>query len=292
LIHHLKYNQIDFKKYDTCITNAYNSKLYAISWYLDIVSNKNWEVLILDDYKAVMPLPFKRVKRHFFKRMVTQPSFCQQLGVFSKTELEAIQFKLFITKLKSFKLFSYNFNAGNTSKLTNSVFSFPNNYELDLHIDFNDLIKKYNSGLKANLKKAKKNELFITKGLEFQLFEKLKISTSFHKITASQFKMMKMLVTAIQANNKGDFYAVYKADELLSVIFFIEDKNRIIDLLSATSKKGRKLGATSFLLNYIFEKNKETNTVFDFEGSMIPSVAEFFKSFGAQNIPYHVILNS
>ena len=63
MIRYLTENEIDFKKYDQCIANALNSRIYAYSWYLDIVADKNWDVLVLNDYEAVMPMP-KR-KRYF-----------------------------------------------------------------------------------------------------------------------------------------------------------------------------------------------------------------------------------
>ena len=58
-IKYLSHNNIDLKKWDICIQNAYNSLIYAESWYLDIVS-PNWEALVYNDYEYVMPLPLKR----------------------------------------------------------------------------------------------------------------------------------------------------------------------------------------------------------------------------------------
>ena len=79
MISFCKHNNIDFKKWDDCISNSINRKIYSFSWYLDIVANKSWDALILDDYKAVMPLPYRR---KLGKEYIYMPYFTQSLGVF------------------------------------------------------------------------------------------------------------------------------------------------------------------------------------------------------------------
>ena len=59
MIQFVKRNQLDEDKYNACISTSLQSRVYAYSWYLDIVAD-NWSVLVLDDYQAVMPLPWKR----------------------------------------------------------------------------------------------------------------------------------------------------------------------------------------------------------------------------------------
>ena len=63
MIQYLKNNEIDIEKYDNCIKSSLNSRIYAFSWYLNIVAD-NWDVLVLNDYEAVMPLPFLKRKRN------------------------------------------------------------------------------------------------------------------------------------------------------------------------------------------------------------------------------------
>ena len=74
--------------------------------------------------------------------------------------------------------------------------------------------------------------------------------------------------------------------ELIGGSVFVSDLNRIIYLFSAVSFKAKKLQVASFLLNVIIEKHANSNIVLDFEGSMSPSIASFFKSFGSVNEPY------
>ena len=81
MITYIKRKDLEVEKYDACIENALQSRVYAFSWYLDIVAD-NWDVLVLDDYKAVMPIAWK--KKYFIK-YVYPPLWLLELGVFSQT---------------------------------------------------------------------------------------------------------------------------------------------------------------------------------------------------------------
>ncbi|WP_373942482.1 hypothetical protein OEG92_04340 [Polaribacter sejongensis] len=71
MIQYVKRKDLNILKYDACIENSIQSRIYAFSWYLDIVAD-NWDVLVLGDYKAVMPLPWKQ---KYFIKYITQPFF-------------------------------------------------------------------------------------------------------------------------------------------------------------------------------------------------------------------------
>ena len=79
-ISHSKLNKV---KWDKCISNSFNERIYAYSWYLDIIS-ENWNAIIYKNYKAVFPVIFKN--RILFKKYY-QPFFAQQLGLFINSEI-------------------------------------------------------------------------------------------------------------------------------------------------------------------------------------------------------------
>lgn len=54
----LKHCYIDFSKSDDCIKHSPSGRIYAMSWYLNVVS-PGWLLLIADDYSIIMPLPVK-----------------------------------------------------------------------------------------------------------------------------------------------------------------------------------------------------------------------------------------
>ena len=117
-IQHLQHKHIDFKKWDDTILSSANHLGYAYSWYLNIVS-PGWEALVTDDYEFVMPLP---VKRKYKIPYLVQPVLTQQLGIFSKEEINDEVIQLFI---KNIPYYSYELNM-NERNFNTEVKKLPN----------------------------------------------------------------------------------------------------------------------------------------------------------------------
>jgi len=80
--------------------------------------------------------------------------------------------------------------------------------------------------------------------------------------------------------------AYSKSNELLGGAFFIISENRITYLFSAVNTQGRDLQAMSLILNTVIKDHSESDYIIDFEGSTIPGVAKFIRSFGVQKEVY------
>ncbi|UMB61940.1 hypothetical protein MHL31_07030 [Lutibacter sp. A80] len=292
MIRYLKRNQLDDNKYNACLEASVNSRIYAFSWYLDCVAD-NWDALVLNDYEAVMPLPFLKRKRHFFLRKIDQPPFCQQLGVFSVSEISKEQFQLFIYNFLKLKPRSYNFNIFNfkVTDLIKDNCSEKVNLELNLMIGYNEIERNYSKNLKRNIKKAKDNQLKIAKNISLKDFILLKKENSNHKISIKNFNKLEKLIKELSLRKLGFTYGVYFKEELVSAAFFLDYNKRLIHLFSATTQQGKIYGAMSLLFNSIIEQHIADNEILDFEGSMIPGIAKFFKSFGAKKFNYYSFKN-
>jgi hypothetical protein len=64
--------------------------------------------------------------------------------------------------------------------------------------------------------------------------------------------------------------------------------NRIIKLRAIAKKNGRKYCANHVAIDHVIKTYAGQDILFDFEGSEIPGVASFFKSFGSNLQPYQV----
>jgi len=288
-IQHLKRKEVDLAKYDACIASAINTRIYAYSWYLDVVA-KDWSVLVLDDYKAVMPLPYMRAKKHVFIKKIIQPHFCQQLGVFYKKTISQAIFDDFYSNFTQLTPKSYNFNAQNfkfSHDIKRDVFMEKVNYELNLDKSYEDLFLGYSKNLKRNLKKTLKHQLKITTVVSIDDFISLKDANKQHRIKNRDYEIIKNLLREISSRNQGSFIGVLGDDEILAMAFFIKTNKRIVQLFSVATPKGKQYAATAFLFDNLIKEHANTNYIFDFEGSMIPGVARFFKSFGAHINPYY-----
>lgn len=284
---YIKHKYIDIEKYDACITKAINSRVYAYSWYLDIVAD-NWDVLVMGDYEVVMPIPFLRLKRNIFAKKIYQPDFCQQLGVFSQFALNKEIVELFYNYFLTLRPRAYNFNSNNSQHFfkDNSELKERINYELVLNKSYEELFANFSTNRKRNLKKSYKASLHISDDISVNEFVSFKEEQTNYKSNASLNKKMNRLIVEAINKNKGKLYGVYKSNLLVAGVFVLKEKRRLTTLISATNNIGKKNGAIAFLVDTIIKENSNTDIIFDFEGSMIPGIARFYKSFGAEKKVY------
>ncbi len=286
-ITHIKQKNLDRSKYDACIQQASNTRIYACSWYLDRVTD-SWDVLVWGDYDAVLPIPYIRAKKFFLFKKIIQPTFCQQLGVFyNEKNIKKDNFDVvlagFLSKLIDLSPKTYSFNANNTFVKIRQKGTFIEkiNYELALNNPYLVLQKNYAKNAKRNLKKANNHNLIIVTDIPATTYIKMKENNKKHRIKNKEYQLIKQLTTEISKRQLGEFRGVSIDNELVAIIFFTKSNNRIIHLFSVSTPKGKKYAAPMFLFDNIIQEYANTHYVFDFEGSMIPGVARFFKGFGA-----------
>lgn len=284
MIKYIKRSELDDVKYDACIENALNTRIYAYSWYLDIVAD-NWDALVLNDYEAVMPLPLLRMKRNFFIAKILQPGFCQQLGVFTIVKLSELNLKTFLDNFIKLKPKNYSFNTENMIPLNYSL-NKKVNYELNLEREYETIALKYSKNLKRNINKAKKNSLIVSNNASVEELISIKRDCMKHQISSKKFNIITKLMNELIYKNLGEICSVTINDDIIASAFFIKSKNRIIHLFSASNELGRKYGAMSLLFDTMIKQNVNKKKVMDFEGSMIVGVAKFFESFGAEQKNY------
>ena len=284
-IKYLTRHQLDIKKYDACIEMALNSRIYAYSWYLDIVTD-DWDVLIYGDYIAVMPLP-KRKK--YGLNYIYLPPWVQQLGVFSAKEISNTLVVDFLKTIpRKFILIDVFLNTGNFIDYKNITLR--DNYILDLNSSYENLFKNFSKGRKSSVNQAKKLSLQVEKNYDYKtlidLFETNKGLVL--DISTYDYIRLKKLITALIPLKKVTILHIKnRNNQIIGGAVFLIDKNRITYLFSALNDEGRTQQAMPFLIDHILIANSNSDIIFDFEGSMIPEIASFFKSFGAVLEPYY-----
>jgi hypothetical protein len=279
-VKYLKHYEIDYKRWDNCIEHAYNSLVYAKSWYLNIVS-PGWEALIFDDYMTVMPLPKK--KKYGISYCV-QPILTQQLGIFSKTEIDETTLQQCITNIP---YWSYCINL-NSENYVNNAHAFPN-YELSLQKNYDDLFYSFSHNTQRNIAKAKKSEIVIKDTLKPNEFLDFYFSTE-KKYCAPQTTITSSLIIAGFERKELSLWGAYNTENtLIAALCLLHSKNRLIYLLPVSCVEGKTTLAMFAIINEVIKKYSEENYVFDFEGSRIESIARFYRGFGATLQPYYQI---
>jgi len=61
----------------------------------------------------------------------------------------------------------------------------------------------------------------------------------------------------------------------------VRDAKRIYYLFSANNEEGKLLNANTGILDFLIRSYSKSHLTLDFEGSMIPAIKSYFKSFGS-----------
>jgi hypothetical protein len=285
-IRFLNRNQIDIVKWDHCITNAVNSLIYAHSFYLDIMA-KNWSGLVLNDYQAVMPLTWNR---KFGFTYLYQPSFTAQLGLFADNISDLDLISSFIKKAKyHFKFCEINLNAKNITPGTIQR----SNYILPLTQPYTEIRKNYKKRLLENLAEAETNHLIYKQETDFysaiRSFQS-EYGKRFLHVKEQDYLNFGVLCNELQKKNMLFVRQVVdQAGNMLSSSIFFYDRQRIYNIMSVTKKNGREKKSHFLLLDQLIREFSSGSFLLDFEGSDVPGIAEFYRKFGPQLVPYHFL---
>ena len=282
LIVYLKHTDINQTKWDHCIKHAINSMPYAYSWYLNLVC-RNWDALIFNNYEAVMPLPWKS---KLGLKYITNPYYCQQLGVFYTKE--SLDIDAFIKAIpRKFVYVSQNLNTYNG----NSKFAIKRNtnYELILE-DINLLRSKYSKNHVKNIKQAKNRGVEISKKVDtFSQFSNKKAIVGQSFMTQTLLHLEQHIMKSLIEQSRGQIYSVSFEGENCSSAFIIHCDRRLILLTSYSDRIGKRKRAYFLLLDHIFSLADYHGYTFDFEGSNLKSIANRNAWFGATPKQYYTI---
>lgn len=294
---YLSHHQINFLLWDQCIDNAMNSMPYAYSWYLNTVAPNAWDALVLGDYVAVMPLP-KLIKWGIIPYLY-QPYWVQQLGIFSTFALSDNLINDFLRKIPAeFKHINIYLNEGNSFgiKQAHTTVLARTNYLLSLHKPYETLHAAYNQNTRRNLRKAQQSNLYV----EFDVSASMLVQ-NYRKnvggrqtmLKAEHYEQMENLIREAQKRQMALTTRVIDANgRLHAAAFFMLTPRRIINLLPASTALGKQSGAMFLLLDMVIKQHAQIPLLFDCEGSMTPSVAQFYAGFGCKPVIYPNLLSN
>lgn len=280
----LSSKRIDAGKWDQCVAAHDNGLIYSTTSYLNAMS-QNWHGLVVDDYAVVMALPWKR---KFRIRYGYTPPFIQQLGMVgdvSGNDLPKI-LKL-IYKFYAFADFNFNFNDHGIQQILPVI---PRtNFLIDLSLGYDKIKSHYKSNLKENIRKAGGEAFAYAAG---DIEEGIAIyhhhyKDRLKKVREKDYAHFKQLCHLLET--KGQCFARTARDQhnkILAFAVFLRDERRIYNIMNTTPAEGRDKEANHFLLNRVLHEFAGENLLFDFEGSELSGVREFYENFGPVNQPY------
>jgi hypothetical protein len=277
-ITYLKRSKIDPQKWDNLVLQ-HPQGTCATTWYLDGVTHQKWDALVLGDYNAVMPLPYKTLFLGI--RRLYQPPFTQQLGIFSgemKVTSEVVALFLAAIPMKYIHR-QINFQANTT--LSSHAFQ----QKLNL---YTSAYTNYSKSVQKKLRQATAFDFYVEEVSPTQLHTIYmketapKIAFFSEKLGDLMLHLMKKAVALQQGHVVGVHEKASK--KLLFACFLLpnqsQNQSRILNPFGAYTQEGREKHATIFLYDYLIQKYTKQGIALDFMGSNIPAIATFFKNFG------------
>jgi hypothetical protein len=278
-IRKIKRKDLDEEKYAQSLRAAFNYRIYAEAWYLDALTHHKWECLVLGDYEVIMPIP---LQFKFGFKFVTQPIYCQQLGVFYQEEISKELFHQFEEKLHQYRVRAYHFNEENTEAFQPKGEK-RTNFILDLNRPYEEIYKGFSKGTKWNLKQFEKSKEILVETDNFKELIEFKSSMSINSF--SQEKLLKILKTT-EEKNALIAKVCYQEEKIQAFGAFLKSQNRVIYINSSANEMGKKIGAPTGILNEIIRMNTNLPLIMDFEGSNLTPLYNFFKGFGGEAKEY------
>ncbi|MEI6310657.1 MAG: hypothetical protein WCP57_00215 [Bacteroidota bacterium] len=285
-IKYILYAAIDKVKWDACVKQARCTHPYALSAYLDATTESKWNALVLGDYEVVMPLA---VRQKMGVQYLYQPFYSQQLGIYSLVAIDESIEQAFINAIpRNFSYIDIQLNYTHPVSLNQKC-----NLILDLNHPKEELYANYSNNLKRNIQKALQQPLqwnkcdethtYLTFAKQVMLEEQQSIYST--AIYASLERLTKMLFSM----GIAQIYQVRYHDEICTMMLLIEYRNRLINLAPLTTNKGKEVLSSPFLYHQLIQQYAGTPIYFDFEGSEIKGVKQFYKQFGATEENYPIL---
>ena len=266
--------------YDKCVGSAPNGLIYAMSWYMDIVC-PGWEILSTDDHTSVMPLP---VSRSFGRKVLRQPEFAWQLGVFSTQVPSPEVIQHFIRSIppayRLRKLCLNKFNIVNGSRAR-----FQNTAELDLIRPYGQIRARYGPAARKRLELASSRSLSYLSNIsvhdmlmfayKLDLFGK-------QRLNPRQISVLRLIATNAIRYRSGQVWAAYDTyNNLIATILFLVFRGRASMLHAAASSEGVESGGIEYIIDRFIEMNAGENLVLCVDNPSNRKLMDLLNGFGS-----------
>ena len=278
--------------------SKYTNSIFEQPWWLDTVAQGNWREILVEEngeVSARWPIVEKN-------KSICMPILTQTLGFWISDKVLAKD-KCYSQKSKLTSVLldripeRVEVNISLDSKVDYFIPLIWRGFKISPKVSFRiddlsdlDLIfKKFSSNIRSTINRAKKKVEIVYKddiGLLFQLLDK-----TFHKQNIENpwpKDIIAELYNKAKENNACKLvFALDAEGNVHSGNLFVYDEKVFYNFISGTDPEFKNSGAATLLLWEGIVNASEVSCAFDFEGSMIKGIHEFYRRFGAKQIVYY-----
>jgi lipid II:glycine glycyltransferase (peptidoglycan interpeptide bridge formation enzyme) len=280
--------------------------LFAQPWWLDAVTDGQWNAVLAHDDKGKLTGSWAfGLKQMAGMKRIFMPPFTPYLGPVLHYEGELSEYEFISLQNKVFKMLldelpevadiRFKCQPGMNNWLPFYWRGFEQTtrytYIIDDTADIEEVYEGFKDSLKRQIKKADKqlkvnsvNDITST----IALFKKSLIKSG-SKLEWSDSLFSKIDQTASAHQCRAILEARDESGDLYASIYLVWDNNTMYYLFGGMDEAYGDSGAKSLLFWKAINMASEKNLTFNFEGSMIPGVERFFRSFGGELTPVYYI---
>ena len=289
MIRFYQHDEVDKAKWNRCVEASPAATVFADYDFLS-VANPQWSALVMDDYAAVMPLPWRK---KFGFRYVYNPFYCSRSGVFSGGIISPELVGAFVNAIpKSFVSVDLCLNEGISVNSAVPAGNVQVSHRLLLDQSYEALAHGFSSNHKRNIRSAR--------GFDTQLdteLDVLEVVGLFRGSRRGQDKSVRMQERDYRIFAQMCDFARQRAalevwgardpdGTLLAGTVFLHDHQRLWFWASGRNENFADRRAMFFLMDECIRKYAGQPLVLDFNGSRTESVARFYAGFGAERYTY------
>ncbi len=160
-------------------------------------------------------------------------------------------------------------------------------YRLDLTLTKDELIQRIDPKERSKVSIGGKHDLLIERNTEPDAVVKILRNTFSKKEISTDIKLAERIVKNLSDSNGCFASVVKKNDKSLGAFVCVCDSHTAYYLLGGFTDeaKSKNIGHLG-VWDCIMQAQEKELSVFDFEGSMIPGVEQFFRSFGGEQVVF------
>lgn len=282
-----------------------NIPIFSQDWWLDAVcGNDNWDVAIVEKGGQIWAtLPYYKIKKFGFN-LIIMPKLTQTLGPYikyppkqkysSRLSWEKEVMSELIKQLPKFDYFNQHFHYTVTNWLPFYWKGFKQTtrytYIIDLNKSLDEIFSDISSNYRNKIRKAS-SLVSVESGLGIEEFYKINKKTFERQGIKIPYDLdiVKRQYQALKQRNLCEiFYAVDKHGNIHSSVFLMWDNDSAYVHMIGEDPEFRNSGAGILLIWELikFSVKELSLKYFNFEGSIIESIEQVRRDFGAIQVPY------
>ena len=283
------------RQYHTLYDVQETPLLFAAPWWLDLTSSKGkWDAVIIksQDSDSYSALAFHQTHIRGLSAVITPP-LTQWVPIMhspnSTVHLPA-DWMDSIPSSSVFDLAIKNLPAQNQDFPKARIVT-RYSYILPFGPDFGKMTEGYNEGLRRNLKQAE-SKFSVQSSDDIKTFVSLCHATYTQRKIKSPWwveALLPSVASALLQKNTGQLSFVLRDKTAIGSTLTAWDGTMSYYIAGGRIGSEDSVSAHALLMHSAIVQAHQHGRSFDFEGSMVSGIANFFQSFGAKPVPYHQV---